>query len=211
VHLLTPRIAAVLLVALAPTALAAQGAGADSQARTRRGFWIGLSPGVGTAWQECGGCPDEAQLTGATFSASVGWGLDDRWVVTLEPYVWISGSGAFTPEQDDEIQRSDFAVHAIYYPHASSGTFGRFGIGYSAYWTTIDTPERRADGLALSLGAGHDWRLSRRLVLRGQAVAHVGFLGPVRGWNAGLHWIEYAPSATQYILGVDLGLFFHPD
>lgn len=178
---------------------------------TRRGFWIGLAPGVGTAWQSCGGCVDEEQLSGATFSASVGWGLSDHWIVTLEPYVWIAGDGAFTPTQEHELQRSDFAVHAIYFPHPASGTFGRFGAGYSACWTTINTLRRDADGLALSIGAGHDWRLSRRLTLRGQAVAHVGFLGAVQGWTADLHHVLVASGATQYIVGVDLGLFFHPD
>ncbi len=177
---------------------------------TRRGFWIGGAPGAGSAWQRCGGCADEDRLGGATFSTSVGWGLSDRWILVAEPYVWLSGKGAFTPDHEDEIQRSDFGVHLLFYPGSRLGWFARAGLGYSAYATNIGTLWRGADGFSLRSGAGHDWRVGDQLVLRAQALVHVGWLGAVRGWTPDLRYVRVASAATQYIVGVDFGLYFHP-
>jgi len=196
--------------ALAPGNLGGQNPAPTGEPFSRQGFWIGLAPGVGAAWESCGGCADEERVTGGTFSASVGWGLSEHWIVAAEPYVWISGHGALTSNQKNQIQRGDLAIHAFYFPLPGHGAFARAGIGYGAYWTTINTVERSADGIAFIVGAGHDWRVSDQLVLRGQGVAHVGCLGAVWGWTSDLRYVRVAGRATQYMVSADFGLFFHP-
>lgn len=192
---------ALLLLCGAASRLAAQG---DST--SRRGFWIGLGTGVGTAAGTCGGCVDEAARAGATFYASIGGGVNERLLLTLEPSVWISGRGAVTQSQANEIQRGDFCAVAYVYPRPAYGTFLKGGAGYAGYWSTVGTPVRNAAGVAAVLGAGHDWRLSELVVLRGSVATHVSWLGPVReGYETGGSY-QVAAHAMQHFTTIELAV-----
>jgi len=177
---------------------------------TRHGFYIGFAMGYGSASQQCAGCPDEPTLDGVTFLTSVGWGLGDHLVLAVEPYVWINGGGAFTRTQQNEIQRGEFSLVGQVYPSASRGTFLRGGAGYGAYWTTINTIERRAEGYAFQVGFGHDLQASRKLIVRLSLTYHDGQLGAVREVVLGGPGRIWSLDSRQQILAADIGLFLHP-
>ena len=145
----------VLLVPGLPSLAAAQ---------AREGFWFGIGGGYGSAGVSCDECGDEERANGGVGYLRGGWTLNERTLVGLEVNAWTK-----TAEEDDvemTINFYNFAGSLTFYPAATSGFFVKAGAGVSTIDVDLDfdgstLSAELGTGFGFTVGAGHDFRVSR--------------------------------------------------
>jgi hypothetical protein len=127
----------------------------------RDGFALGFNFGAGSA--STSGEDDDAG-GGIAWSFRAGWAFDDQFLVGLENTSWFNDTffGGWT--------LSSYKLNFTWYPGAK-GWFvrGGFGVGVAELSLinlfgsgSVDISE---SGGSFGLGAGHEWRLTRRFAL----------------------------------------------
>jgi hypothetical protein len=200
------------LILLMTSTVIATGRPADAQApATHKGFWIGLAMGPGTSAVQCGGCVDQGTRSGIVFLAPVLWGVSEHAVLGLEAGVWISGWGAFTESTLNQAQHVDVSGVVYIYPHTHSGLFLKAGFSVSGYRVSAPPLDRTAIAQPGALvGIGWNLRLSRQIHLTPLLQIAGAYLGRITEENERLQRHDVATNASQFILGLGIGVMFHP-
>ena len=164
------RIAVLTILAAAVAAAPA----AAQRARSRSGLWVDAGLGFGRLRLTCDGCRIDG-INGGAVTITVG-GSPSRYVhLGLEAQVW-TGIDAGRHEQVRAL-----AFVAQWYPWGrSNGLFLRGGTGLAdGVVAPIDSTVAtvRGRGVVMSLSAGYDLSLSRRVALTIQAGDQIAALG----------------------------------
>ena len=150
-----------LLVSILVLLLAAPAA-AGSWPHERDGFMLGFNIGGGSATvkPDVGG-DDSGGGAGASFR--LGWAFSNQFLVGLESTAW-AGETDF----GEDLTLSSYKLNFTWYP-AATGWFLRAGFGGGtaevsgeAYGRTVTISD---NGGSFGLGAGHEWRLTRKFAL----------------------------------------------
>jgi opacity protein-like surface antigen len=127
----------------------------------RDGIVLGFNVGGGSAGVTASSL-DSDRETGFAGSGRVAYALDPQWALGLEGNVW-------TKEVDGESWTfSVGGVAATFYP-GGGGFFVRGGVGSGRVEFTVDSGSFQLTasdtGFGFLLGAGYEWRLSRKFAL----------------------------------------------
>lgn len=152
------RAAAILvLFASASTPLTAQRA-ASSPPVTPRRFWGALSLGNATASLACSICRDMSDRSVAA-GVTVGVRQSSRMYLGLQLDGWYRYSGG----QNERV----YAIGPLaqYYPMAKRPLFVRLGLGMSEFLATDEDDDLSSRSVAVQVGAGYDFVISRSYLL----------------------------------------------
>jgi hypothetical protein len=178
---------ALALTLLIPAALAAQ------HPQTRQGFGIGFGFGAGSAGF-CDGCDDQGgtELSGYL---RLGGYLNPSLFLAGETNGWM-GSQIDTPS-------SLGAIMGVvqWYPMVERGLYLKGGVGYS-YANASDGSDISTSGLAVSVGAGYDFRVARNFAL----TPYINYLQQLGGQYAYAGGEDTGPDAKVHLFQFGLGL-----
>lgn len=165
----------MLRSALISTALfaAATSVAHGQRPHDRRGLWVGLGVGVGSARASCSVCADQA--AGPAAHAKAGG------TVSRKVLAGVQGTGWFESGGTSERSLVMLAALGTLYPWPDRGF--HFEAGISGYWYVEEDSanELSTQGLALQLGAGYDLRITRDVSLSPFATLMAsGFGNPTR-------------------------------
>lgn len=163
----------------------------------RRGLWVGLGLGVGSARATCSVCG--TRETGAAMHARLGGTISQKFLVGVEGNGWLQ-NGA-TSDRSLLI----LAALGILYPSSNYRLHLEAGIGGYRYVEADTATELSTQGLALQVGAGFDLRITRGLSLAPSVTLIAsGFGNPTRRDKAtGARLPLLSDMTVQYIqLGV---------
>jgi hypothetical protein len=136
-------------------------ASAASHPQERRGFWIGLGGGLGSANATCDECEGGDRENGATGYVELGGTLNEHLLLGGEFNLWSKEQEGVT------LNLYNASVTLTLYPQPSSGFFLKGGVGASFVDTEIrDGGTITVDlgtGLGLLAGAGYDLRVGRNI------------------------------------------------
>jgi opacity protein-like surface antigen len=144
---------AALLLAAATTTAAAQ-----DKPQTREGFSASFGLGMGSAGLSCDGC-DFDRETGLSGYLRLGG--------YIRPNLLLAGeTNGYTKSEDGvDGQISYISAVAQYYPQVQKGFYVKGGLGLSMASIDDGTDEITANGMALSLGLGYDFRVGKNFSL----------------------------------------------
>lgn len=154
--------------ALALTVLAASPVLAQAKPQTRQGFTISFGFGGGSAGFDCSGCDSERESGTAGYLRMGG---------TVRPNLIVGGESNFFFKTKTEsgvegtFQLSYLTGFAQWYPQPASGLFVKGGLGFGLVsveavdQATGFSAKLESSALALSVGAGFDWRLGKNFSL----------------------------------------------
>lgn len=154
--------------------LAAAPSAADAQRPNhRRGLWVGLGAGAGSAKATCSVCLDRE--TGVAAQARVGGTISRSVLAGAEGSGWLK-SGA-------QVDRAFLMLAAVgtFYPSREHGLHLKAGLGQYWYVEEDRQTELSSQGLAVQLGAGYDIRVTPGVSLSPFAtLIRSGFGNPTR-------------------------------
>ena len=191
------------LFALALALTLASTAAPDAHAQTdrtpptvRRGFWAEAGGGSGGVWVGCGNCtevlaafgPNAFVRAGGAFSDRVFWGLE---VMGLPESRGGPDPGTTTQPRDStmHVATLNVAPVVLWYPWRG-GIFLKGGVGVAHSTVRMQAPGTttfvtgRGTASSVTLGAGYDVPLLRRVALTTQFSAHIGAVGDAREGTA---------------------------
>ena len=155
------KIMKIILVALTVILMAAP-ASAGSWPNERDGFMIGFNLGGGNATVRPEGGAEYSE-GGAAAAFRLGWAFNNQFVIGLESNAWAGQSDIGT-----DLTLSTYLLNFTWYPGAK-GWFLRagFGGGTREHSGTFagQTVSISDSGGGFGLGAGHEWRLTRKFAL----------------------------------------------
>jgi hypothetical protein len=153
---------ALRLLTLALVLTLALPAAAGEWSHERDGFYLGFNAGLGSARYK----PDvgnEDDGGGGAGAFRLGWGFANQFLVGLESTAWTGST-----DLDADLTLSTYKVNFTWYP-AAKGWFVRMGLGGGTaelkgdvLGTTVTVED---NGGGFGLGAGHEWRLTRKFAL----------------------------------------------
>jgi hypothetical protein len=153
-----PRAVAVLvLFASASAPLAAQRAASSATAAPRR-LWGALSLGNATASLACSICRDMSDRSVAA-GLTVGVRQSPRMYLGVQLDGWYRYSGG----QNERVY--SIGPLAQYYPMAKRPLFVRLGLGMSEFLATDEDDDLSSRSVAVQVGAGYDFVISRSYLL----------------------------------------------
>lgn len=154
--------------------LAAGAAVADAQLlHGRRGLWVGLGLGMGSARADCSICTGRA--TGPAAHAGAGGTISQRILVG------VRGTGWFENGAENDRSLVMLAALGTLYPWPDRGFHLEAGIGGYWYVEEDSANELSTQGLALQVGAGFDLPITRGVSLSPFATLIAsGFGNPTR-------------------------------
>lgn len=185
-----------LLSGLAP---AAEG----QHARERRGVWVGLGFGAGSAEATCSVC-DPPRRSGPVAHARLGGTVSGHTLLGVEGTGWLTNGGA--------IDRALMMVTgiAVVYPWRGRGLHLQGGLGYYQYVEASDSIELSTQGLAVQVGAGFDVPLASGFSLSPfAALVASGFGNPTRRVKATGQMLPLLSDMTISFLRVGLAATLH--
>lgn len=147
-----------LLVAVAAGSLEAQ-----DQASERKGFWLTVGGGGGSNRVSCQECTEIER-----FSGGMGW---IRAGGTVNSSTLIGGEAFFWQRSESGLDSYVRGVQGIvqWYPFGKAGFFFEGGLGLARIRTNFVTNGQTVNasetGISVTLGAGYDIRITRRLSL----------------------------------------------
>lgn len=149
-------VAVLALFASASTPLTAQ-RGASATVTPRR-FWGALSLGNATASLACSICRDISDRSVAA-GVTVGVRQSPRMYLGLQLDGWYRYSGG----QNERV----YAIGPLaqYYPVATRPLFVRLGVGMSEFLATDEDDDLSSRSVAVQIGAGYDFVISRSYLL----------------------------------------------
>lgn len=188
--------ARIALTGLLVAALSAT-AEAQSHPQTREGFGISFGVGAGSAGLDCDGCDFDRE---GAFSGYLRLGGYAR------PTLFIGGetNGWMKEEDGIDMQASFVSAVALWYPQPASGFYLKGGLGFSNTSLSDDVLEIEASGLALSLGLGYDWRVTKNFSL----TPYMNYLRSM-GAEAKVNGTDSGETLTTDVLQVGLGFTWH--
>lgn len=158
------KILKTVLVALTVILMAAP-ASAGSWPNERDGFMIGFNIGGGSASSKSD--DGEGDAGGGAGAFRLGWAFSNQFVLGLESNAWVGDT-----DYGADLSLSTYLINFTWYPGAK-GWFLRAGFGGGSRdlsgQINGQTVTLSDDGGAFGLGAGHEWRLTRKFAL-GMAV-----------------------------------------
>ena len=154
---LARTVAVLVLFASASAPLTAQRA-ASSATVTPRRFWGALSLGNATASLACSICRDMSDRSVAA-GVTVGVRQSPRMYLGLQLDGWYRYSGG----QNERV----YAIGPLaqYYPMAKRPLFVRLGLGMSEFLATDEDDDLSSRSVAVQVGAGYDFVISRSYLL----------------------------------------------
>lgn len=160
---------ALALTLLLPAALAAQ------HPQTRQGFGIAFGFGAGSA-DFCDGCGTWGGTELSGYLRLGGY---------LSPSLFLAGeSNGWSGSQIDNASSIGAIMGVVqWYPMVEQGLYLKGGAGYS-YANAYDGADLSTSGLALSIGAGYDWRVARNFALT-PYVNYLQQIGGTYGYTGG--------------------------
>jgi hypothetical protein len=191
-----------LLSAVSYVALASV-ASADSHARERHGFWIGLGGGFGSADVTCDDCGSGKRESSGVGYLKLGGTLNEHWRLGGELNLWSKQKEGVT------LNLYNASATLTLYPRASSGFFLKGGVGLSF----VDTEFRQrrttvtadlGQGLGLLAGAGYDLPISKNFSITPAVDYWYGRPGELKfnGETLARNW-------RQNVIDVTVGITFH--
>lgn len=186
---------AALLLAVASTTATAQ----DAKPQTREGFSASVGLGMGSAGVsiDCPGC-DLDRETGLSGYLRLGG--------YVRPNLLIAGeTNGYTKSEDGVDGRIAFiSAVAQWYPQVEKGLYLKGGLGFANTSVDDGTDEITAGAMALSLGAGYDFRVGTNFSL----TPYVNWLKAFNG-EAKLNGTGSGVDLGVDVLQVGLGLTWH--
>lgn len=168
------------------------------QSLPRRGFWMSIGPGYGSATYSCTGCATPASRGAPTGFLRMGGTLSPQLLLGGEVHWWAKSLGGGTEAMGDVV----FAVS--YYPKPLGGFFVRAGAGYSNFDRSGIGPTATGNGFAMMVGAGYDILVGRTISLTPTGTLSFGYVGDISQNN-----VITASGWRQVVLDVGLGLTIH--
>lgn len=157
------------LIALTLVTLVAGSALAGDHPNERRGWFLGFDIGTGSSSLEydrpAGKYESDDDEVGGAFGLRVGYGLTDRFLVSLD-------TNGYGQEDDDWETSIDTTVLMATYHLGGGGFFFRAGGGVGRVETELPADlagspavEFKKSGPVLALGAGYEWRVGEKFAL----------------------------------------------
>jgi hypothetical protein len=151
-------------------------------------FWIGVGFGYGLANALCEACGESGMQEGSTAAVKLGYGFSQDLLVGLEADLWINGDGVWDRRDGFDarkIYRNRFMAVAFWQPSRESGFTVKLGAGlsfYSAYNRYLQQNQNSTSlvtgtGVAATIGAGYDLKMSRTLILTPSISYNIGASG----------------------------------
>lgn len=143
----------LLLSLVVLSALSATAGAQEPNAQTREGFGISVGVGAGIADISCDGC---------TFDAETGLSGYLRMGGHIRPNLFIGGetTGWLKNDVDGaDVRVSFLSAVAQWYPRVEKGFYLKGGLGVGLITAEDATNDLESTGLALTAGAGYDWRV----------------------------------------------------
>jgi hypothetical protein len=190
-------LSAIGFLAASSTAMAAP------HPQVRRGFWIGLGGGGGSADVTCDDCEKGKRETGGAGYVKLGGTLNQRVLLGGELTLW-------TKEQEGvTVNLYNASATLTFYPRPSAGFFLKGGVGASFVDTEFreDSTRITADlgsGVGLLAGAGYDLRVGRNISLTPAVNFWYGAPGDLKFGKETI-----ARNWKQNVVDLTLGVTFH--
>lgn len=188
--------AALLLVSSTPEAWSQQSApaGPGVRANTHEGFWISIGLGAGSAGADCSICTNERE-TGLSGYFRLGAAVTPQVLIGVETNGWTKSEGGL----DQTI--SALSAVAYWYPVRNGPVFLRGGLGLMTFTADDGFDELTATGLALSVGAGYNFRTGRNFSLTPfiNILVNGGADAKINGSSVGE---DFNTNVVQFGLGV---------
>jgi len=163
----------------------------------RRGAWLGLGFGHGSAQLSCAICEGGRDGGGSAYIRG-GVALTNRMLLGVEVLGWRR-----TPS-DQEFLMTSAQLVGLFYPSARKGLFVKAGLGLARYTASDPDDEISAQAFAAQVGAG--WEVP---VSRGISVSpFVTFLG-TSGSDVRFNDTVSDLSANSSLIQVGLGVTLH--
>ena len=165
--------------------------------QVRRGFWLNVGLGYGSADVSCDGCGNNDREGGFTGQLRLGGTLRPNILLGAELDGWAKDEGGTTFALGD-------VLAAVYvYPKTSGGLFLKGGAGFSSY-TESNGQDVDGTGWALMGGLGYDVRVGRNISLTPEATFFFGAPGDIKDGNT-----TVATGFKLNVLALGLGVTFH--
>jgi len=185
------RVVAALgvLVVAVTAALSAQ------RLHERRGFWIGVGLGYGSAGFSCDSCSGSGREGALSGYLKIGGTLSSRLLLGGETNGWVRSESGTTE------MRGNASVVAYYYLTPAGGLFMKGGAGFSRYAMRGGFVDWTGGGFGLVLGAGYDMRIGRNVSLTPVVNLFGGSLGTVDA-SGYVGSGGYSHNVVQLALGI---------
>lgn len=184
-------------------ALFSETALAADRPQTRKGFWVGLGVGYGSADVSCDDCESgDREGSGAGF-LKLGGTLNERVLLGGEVNLWTKEQEGLT------VNLYNVSATVTFYPKPSGGFFIKGGAGLSF----VDTELREGNtvisvdlgsGFGALAGAGYDIRVARNISLTPAFNFYYGRPGNLKFGSETI-----ATNWKQNVFDVSLGITFH--
>jgi hypothetical protein len=180
---------------------------AQQKPQTREGFTISFGLGGGSAGFDCNGCDSERETGSAGYLRMGG---------TVRPNLIIGGeSNGFYKTKteggvDGTFQLSYLTGFAQWYPQPVTGFFVKGGLGFGLVsveaidQATSTSATLESSSVALSLGAGFDWRLGKNFSLS----PYANFIGMAKG-DAKINGSSIGEKLGANVFQIGLGFTWH--
>jgi hypothetical protein len=168
----------------------------------RRGFWIGLGAGYGSAGVGCDGCEGSERQDSFAGSLRLGGTLNERVLLGFESNGWIKEQEGVT------VTLGSFTGTVTFYPQARSGFFLKGGVGLSYIDTEVRDGSLSASlsktGWGVLAGLGYDLRVGRNISITPLVNYYYGKPGDLEfeGETAFGGW-------SQNVVSLEIGITFH--
>ena len=126
--------------------------------QTRQGFGISFGLGAGSASVSCDGCDSDRDTGGSGYLRIGGY---------ISPSVMLAGeSNGWTHTEEGVDETIGFlSAVAQWYPQPTTGFYLKGGLGFARAVAEDNVDEVTTGGLAITLGTGYDFRVSRNFSL----------------------------------------------
>jgi hypothetical protein len=153
--------------------------------QTRRGFWLSVGAGFGSAQVDCDQCSAGSRVGSFSGTFRLGGTLGQHWLLGWEGSGWLKNNATdwLPTYADADRTLGHSSIVALYYPVASSGFFLKAGAGVSysglSYGDCVDGTcyvqgEASGVGLGFTAGLGYDVRVGRNTSLTPEVTLALG-------------------------------------
>lgn len=178
----------------------------SAAAQERQGFWFGLGGGYGSADVSCDDCNGDREGSGVGYLRG-GWTLNERTLIGAEFNLW-------TKSEEEENVKTTLNLYWVtgtitFYPSATNGFFVKGGAGISATDADVEVDGSKisadlGSGIGFVLGAGYDFRVSRRISVTPAFGFSYGRPGDLK-----LAGETLFTDFSQNVAEITIGIMFH--
>lgn len=187
----------VIAAALLGVAIAASAGAQDQVPQPRQGFGISFGFGGGSAAMSCSICTSERDNGFSGYLRMGGY---------VSPALFVGGESNGWVKNDMGVDEQIGMLNAVvqWYPQVSSGLYLKGGGGFTYASATDGLTDLSTSGLAATLGAGYDWRLTQSFSL----TPYVNYLRSIGG-EADVNGIGTGYKLNVDVLQVGLGFTWY--